>query len=107
MSGGKRENELVAAVEEGVRALRRGRPLRVRHVEIKAPPAYTAKQIARIRLKRLNVSQSVFAGYIGVSASTVRAWEQNQRTPSVLARRLIQVAHQRPEVLRQLASGGA
>jgi putative transcriptional regulator len=71
------------------------------------PPSYTAKQIARVRRNKLNVSQSVFAGCIGVSASTVRAWEQNQRSPSALARRLILVAEKRPEVLRELANSRA
>ncbi len=105
MSAKRRENELVAAVREGVDALRRGKPLHIRRVEIREPPSYTARQIARIRLDKLKVSQTVFAGYIGVSASTVRAWEQSQRHPSALARRLIQVAQERPEVLRLLASG--
>ena len=104
MSSQQKDNDLVAAVREGVEALHQRRPLRVSRVTIKMPPSYTAKQIARVRRKKMNVSQSVFAGYIGVSASTVRAWEQNQRSPSASARRLIQVAEKRPEILRELAS---
>jgi putative transcriptional regulator len=98
------ENELVSAVREGVEAFRRRRPLRIHHVRITPAPKYSARQIVRIRSKMLNVSQSVFARYLGVSPSTVRAWEQNQRTPSESACRLLQLAERRPEVLQQLAS---
>jgi DNA-binding transcriptional regulator YiaG len=99
----KRENELVAAVREGVGAFRRGWRLNVCRVKIESAPRYKARQIARIRREKLSVSQSVFARYMGVSPSTIRAWEQEQRTPSPLACRLIQVAEKRPEVLRELA----
>lgn len=100
-SGG---NELLAAVSEGIKALRQGAPLRTHRIQVADPPAYSARRITSIRRRKLRVSQSVFAGYLGVSPSTVRAWEQNQRTPSMLARRLLQLADERPQLLRELAS---
>ncbi len=106
MSDAKRKHPFVAAIEEGIADLRENRALRSHRVEVAAPPRYTAKQIARIR-KQLQVSQTVFASYVGVSPSTIRAWEQAQRIPSPLARRLIQLASRRPEVLRELTRIGA
>ena len=103
MSKDARENELVGAVREGIDAFRSGRRLRTRRVRVHEPPSYSGKRISSIRRNKLHVSQSVFAGYLGVSPSTVRSWEQSQRTPSVSARRLIQIAEREPEVLRELA----
>ncbi len=96
------KNELVAALEEGLEDFREGRSLRTTRVRIKEPPVYTARRIITIR-KKLKVSQPVFALYIGVSLPTVRAWEQRQRQPLLAARRLLQVAEEQPEVLRELA----
>lgn len=103
MSTRKPKNELLAAIEEGVEAFRTKRELRTHRVRIHEPPRYSARQIHTIRVKTLSASQAVFAQYIGVSPSTIRAWEQAQRTPSLSARRLIQVAARKPEVLRELA----
>ena len=96
------QNELVAALEEGLEDLRDGRNLRTARVRIKKPPVYTARRIITIR-KKLKASQPIFALYMGVSLPTVRAWEQRQRKPSLAARRLLQVAEEQPEVLVELA----
>lgn len=99
----KEKNPLVAAVEEGLDALRAGRKLRRSTVNVKLPPKYSGTQIAKIRKIKIHASQAGFALYLGVAASTVRAWEQHQRKPSVLARRMIQLAEEQPEALRALA----
>ena len=101
------KNPLVAAVEEGVEALRSGRRLRSHTVSIQPPPKYSAVRIAIIRKEKVGVSQVRFARFLGVSPSTVRAWEQRQRAPSLMARRLLQVADERPEALRGLVEAGA
>lgn len=79
--------------------------LRVDYVEVTArkahlelPPWYPAHMIREIRQK-LSVSQVIFAQMLGVSASTVRAWEQGKREPEGAARRLLQIADQHPDVL--------
>ena len=98
--------DLIEAVEEGIKAMREGRPLRT-HIRALPPPQYSARQIVRIRKSKLGLSQTSFASYLGVSASTVRSWEQAQKKPSISARRLIQLAERRPEVLQELAATGS
>jgi putative transcriptional regulator len=65
------------------------------HVEL--PPWYAPHLIRQIRHK-LSVSQAIFAEMLGVSASSVRAWEQGKREPDGPARRLLQIAETHPEV---------
>ena len=55
--------------------------------------------IARYRVK---MSQSEFAKLLGVSVRTLQEWEQGRREPSGAARYLIRIAHERPDVLREL-----
>jgi len=55
----------------------------------------------RIRA-RLKLSQSAFAGLMGVSLRTVQDWEQGRRSPSGPAEALLRIAEQHPEVFAQL-----
>lgn len=82
--------------------------LRVHTVEVTArsahverPPWYAPFLIREIRHK-LSVSQAIFAEMLGVSASSVRAWEQGKREPDGPARRLLQIAETHPEVFRSV-----
>jgi DNA-binding transcriptional regulator YiaG len=61
---------------------------------------------ARIREIRdsLDVSQAVFADLLNVSRSTVRAWEQGQRSPDGPSLRLLEVAADRPTALLEVAT---
>lgn len=72
-----------------------------RKAHLELPPWYPPYLIREIRQK-LSVSQAIFAQMLGVSASTVRAWEQGRREPEGPARRLLQVAEAHPEVLRDV-----
>lgn len=54
-----------------------------------------------IRLK-LNMSQSAFAGLLGVSVRTLQDWEQGRREPQGSAVALLRIAEQHPEVFNQL-----
>ena len=49
--------------------------------------------------KRLHVSQSQFAHLIGVSAATLRNWEQGRTYPEGAARALLKVTAHRPDVV--------
>lgn len=51
---------------------------------------------------RLNLSQSAFAGLMGVSLRTVQDWEQGRRKPSGPAEALLRIAEQKPEVFFEL-----
>lgn len=87
--------ELKAALTEGIAALRSGREL-VRHrFEVADPPIYTGRDVQRLRA-RFGASQTVFSAMLGVSPSAVRAWEQGRKSPSPLARRLLQLVEQDP-----------
>jgi putative transcriptional regulator len=50
------------------------------------------------------LSQSQFAGLLGVSIRTLQEWEQGRRSPSRAAKTLISIAEIRPEVLREVAA---
>lgn len=55
--------------------------------------------------KRLHVSQAQFAQLIGISASTLRNWEQGRTYPEGAARVLLKIAAHRPDaVLEALRS---
>jgi putative transcriptional regulator len=86
-------------VLEGIRdikAYKAGRKtLRVRSLKAPASP-----KIIRSRLK---LSQSAFAGLMGVSLRTVQDWEQGRRKPSGPAIALLRIAEQKPDVFMQLS----
>jgi putative transcriptional regulator len=71
-----------------------------RKAHLELPPWYAPFLIREIRQK-LSVSQAVFARMLGVSASSVRAWEQGKREPEGPVRRLLQIAEAHPEVLME------
>jgi DNA-binding transcriptional regulator YiaG len=69
-----------------------------RKAYLEGPPWYPPHVVREIRHK-FSVSQAIFAQMLGVSASTVRAWEQGKREPEGPARRLLQIAELHPEAL--------
>jgi putative transcriptional regulator len=53
--------------------------------------------------RRLGLSQDRFAGALGVSASTLRKWEQGRRAPTGAAKTLLKIIEREPKaVLRAL-----
>ena len=68
--------------------------LRTHILKDPAPP-----QVIRAKLK---LSQSAFAGLMGVSLRTVQDWEQGRREPTGAAKTLLRVAVSHPEILRAL-----
>jgi putative transcriptional regulator len=69
--------------------------LRTHTLKEPAPP-----QVIRANLK---LSQSAFAGLMGVSLRTIQDWEQGRRKPSGPAAALLRIAEQKPEVFTQLS----
>ncbi|MDH5557171.1 MAG: helix-turn-helix domain-containing protein [Alphaproteobacteria bacterium] len=55
--------------------------------------------------KKLGMSQDVFARRFGVSAATVRNWEQGRRRPDGPARVLLQVIDKEPEAVKRALAG--
>lgn len=98
---------IIASLQEAIRHARgEDTGARVRTVEVTArrkprleqPPYYPPYLIREVRQK-FSVSQTIFAQMLGVSASTVRAWEQGRREAEGPAARLLQIADRHPEVL--------
>lgn len=56
----------------------------------------------RIIREKLNLSQSAFAGLLGVSTRTLQDWEQGRRSPQGPAIALLRIAEQHPEVFVHL-----
>jgi putative transcriptional regulator len=52
------------------------------------PEPYGPEQVKGTR-ELLNASQALFAKFLGVSVSTVRAWEHGINVPSAMARRFM------------------
>jgi putative transcriptional regulator len=69
--------------------------LRVHTLKEPSPP-----QVIRAKLK---LSQSAFAGLMGVSLRTVQDWEQGRRKPSGPAVALLRIAEQKPDVFIHLS----
>ena len=68
--------------------------LKVTELSEPSPP-----QVIRSKLK---LSQSAFAGLLGVSMRTLQDWEQGRRAPQGPAIALLRIAEQHPEVFAQL-----
>ena len=84
---------------EGIREIKEYKAgkgnLRTHTLKEPAPP-----QIIRAKLK---LSQTAFAGMMGVSLRTVQDWEQGRRKPSGPAEALLRIAEQKPQIFRELA----
>ncbi len=92
---------LKAGLEEGI-AHAEGR-LALRSTEIPSPPpSVRPKQIVAAR-RRLNMTQVAFAHLLNVSPATLRRWESGEVRPTSSALRVLQIAAERPDVLRDLA----
>ena len=51
--------------------------------------------------QKWRVSQAKFAAIIGVSAATLRNWEQGRTYPDGAARVLLRIAEKRPDAIRE------
>ncbi len=70
-----------------------GKHARARRHEIRL-----AQDVQAIR-RRMGLSQSAFAGLLGVSTRTLQDWEQGRRIPTGPARALLRVADRHPRAL--------
>lgn len=78
---------------DSVKSIKAGKVGAVHTIELL--PVVDARQKA-------GLTQSKFADLLGVSVRTLQDWEQGRRQPSRAAASLIQIAKQRPEVLREV-----
>ena len=83
--------ELLKSVDEA-RAIREGKQKPSRVI------IFNPLEVKAIR-ERLDISQMQFAHLIGVSAATLRNWEQGRTYPEGAARALLKIAAYRPEAV--------
>lgn len=77
-------------VLDGIQAIKAGKG---RRVTVQVPG-----DVKAIR-DGMSLSQSTFAGVLGVSVRTVQEWEQGRRKPSGPAASLLRIAQRHPEAL--------
>ena len=70
-------------------------------IELKTTELSEPSEPKVIRTK-LKLSQSAFAGLLGVSMRTLQDWEQGRRNPQGPAKALLRIAEQHPEVFADL-----
>lgn len=71
-------------------------------ISIEPIKEYKASEIKQIR-KDVNMTQSSFAGYLGVSNKTVEAWESGKNQPSGAASRILsmlEMDHNLPNIFQ-------
>ena len=86
--------EILGGIKE-IQQYKKGKvQLKVTELSEPSPP-----QVIRSKLK---MSQSAFAGLLGVSMRTLQDWEQGRRAPQGPAVALLRIAEQHPEVFTQL-----
>ncbi|MGX5172454.1 helix-turn-helix domain-containing protein [Aliikangiella sp. IMCC44653] len=87
-------NEILEGLQE-IQEFKKGN-VQLRTTELSEP---SEPRVIRMKLK---LSQSAFAGLLGVSMRTLQDWEQGRRTPQGPAIALLRIAEQHPEVFSNL-----
>ena len=87
------KRDLGTELLQAIRDMKAGKGKVVAQIEV--PPVVMARM-------KSGLSQSEFAGLLGVSVRTLQDWEQGRRQPSGAARTLITIAQQQPKVLKQV-----
>lgn len=86
--------EILQGLEE-IKQFKKGE-VTLKTTELSEP---SAPQLIRAKL---NLSQTDFAGLMGVSIRTLQDWEQGRRSPQGPAIALLRIAEQHPEVFSDL-----
>ena len=87
-------SEILDGLEE-IKKFKQGR------IQLRATELSESSEPKVIRAK-LKLSQSAFAGLLGVSLRTLQDWEQGRRSPQGPAVALLRIAEQHPEVFSNL-----
>ncbi len=101
-----RKRDVFSELTEGFAALadqRAGkRTLRTHTVKMKPAPKISARELTKVR-KEMNLSRSLFAGYLRTNVRTLENWEQGRAKPNAQAALLIRLVQRYPDTVRRLA----
>lgn len=86
--------EILGGIKE-IKAFKKG-SVKLKVTELSEPSE------PKVIRSKLNLSQSAFAGLLGVSMRTLQDWEQGRREPQGPAIALLRIAEQHPEVFSKL-----
>ena len=96
---------LIQGLREAAQHSKGKRKLKERLREIVRPaPRWTPSKIRHLRRDSYQLSQPLFAALLNVTTSTVRAWEQGQKSPSGAAARLLQLLEIDQKTLEKLVA---
>jgi putative transcriptional regulator len=95
------EQQIVEGLESFADALERGDDIAERFTCHKVvldlhPTAYSPELVKKTR-QSLGLSQALFARFLGVSLSTVHAWEQGEKPPQPIACRFMDEIRNEPK----------
>jgi putative transcriptional regulator len=90
--------DLLQSVREGG-AILRGRRKPSRAFQVGEPDVRAVRE-------RYRLSQTKFAALMGISAATLRNWEQGRRKPEGSARILLRIVAKHPEAVLDVVSSG-
>src|SRR5580704_1212617 len=93
------EDEILQALSEFTDALEKGEVVErfnCRRIKLNLVPTHYSPDLVKKTRKVLGVSQMLFARFLGVSAKTVRAWEQGVNVPHKMAGRFMDEIRKNP-----------
>jgi putative transcriptional regulator len=98
-------SQLVESLKQGD-AILKGEAEPSRRVEVHLPATegnntQSAAQVRELR-RRFGLSQKQFADVLGISAGTLRNWEQGRRAPEGSARVLLRVVARHPQAVLEV-----
>lgn len=95
---------IVAGLKEFTEDLEAGKDItklyKCHYVNFDFKPSQYGPRLVKQTRKTLHLSQSLFAKFLGVSANTVRGWEQGVNVPSQIACRFMDEIRRDPDYWR-------
>ena len=95
------EEKIVQGLEQFADALESGKDVTkrftCRKVVLNLEPTEYSPELVKDTRAKLGLSQALFAQFLGVSASSVQAWERGEKTPKNIACRFMDEIQRAPE----------
>jgi len=99
----KSMKEAMGSLTQGLLDAGLGTPFTAKELNVLGVKIPEIKKITPSRIKRIrdkiNISQTVFARLLNVSASSIRQWEQGKRFPTGSTKVLLDLLDKEPQVL--------